>query len=62
MRHPDEVVSGDSLLQRVWHSESDATSEALRTCIKRLRQKIDGDTEDSVIQTIPRVGYKLRIQ
>lgn len=62
MRHPDEVFSGDALLQRVWHSESDATSEALRTCIKRLRQKIDADSDDSVIQTIPRVGYKLRVE
>lgn len=62
MRHPDEVFSGDSLLQRVWHSESDATSEALRTCIKRLRQKIDSDTDESIIQTIPRVGYKLRVE
>jgi two-component system OmpR family response regulator len=61
MRHPDEVFSGDALLQRVWHSESDATSDAIRTCIKRLRQKIDGDSDDSVIQTISRVGYKLRI-
>ncbi len=62
MRHPDEVFSGDSLLQRVWHSESDATSEALRTCIKRLRQKIDSDSDESIIQTIPRVGYKLRVE
>jgi two-component system OmpR family response regulator len=61
MRHPDEVFSGDALLQRVWHSESEATSEAIRTCIKRLRQKIDNDDDDSIIQTIPRVGYKLRV-
>jgi len=60
MRHPDEVFSGDALLQRVWHSESEATSEAIRTCVKRLRQKIDKDDDSSVIQTIPRVGYKLR--
>ncbi|HEY9754909.1 MAG TPA: response regulator transcription factor [Oculatellaceae cyanobacterium] len=60
MRHPDEVFSGDALLQRVWHSESEATSEAIRTCVKRLRQKIDKDDDSSIIQTIPRVGYKLR--
>jgi DNA-binding response OmpR family regulator len=60
MRHPDEVFSAEALLQRVWHSESEATSDALRTCIKRLRQKIDSDNEDSVIQTIPRVGYRLK--
>jgi DNA-binding response OmpR family regulator len=60
MRHPDEVFSAEALLQRVWHSESEATSDALRTCIKRLRQKIDNSDEDSVIQTIPRVGYRLK--
>jgi DNA-binding response OmpR family regulator len=60
MRHPDEVFSADALLQRVWHSESEATSDALRTCIKRLRQKIDANEDDSIIQTIPRVGYRLK--
>lgn len=60
MRHPDEVFSAEALLQRVWHSESEATSDALRTCIKRLRQKIDVDNENSIIQTIPRVGYRLK--
>ncbi|HEY9773749.1 MAG TPA: response regulator transcription factor [Planktothrix sp.] len=60
MRHPDEVFSAEALLQRVWHSESEATSDALRTCIKRLRQKIDADNENSIIQTIPRVGYRLK--
>lgn len=60
MRHPDEVFSAEALLQRVWHSESEATSDALRTCIKRLRQKLDKDEEESVIQTIPRVGYRLK--
>jgi len=60
MRHPDEVFSAEALLQRVWHSESEATSDALRTCIKRLRQKIDASEDDSIIQTIPRVGYRLK--
>jgi two-component system OmpR family response regulator len=60
MRHPDDVFSGEVLLQRVWHSESEATVEAIRTCIKRLRQKIDGDSEGSIIETLSRIGYRLR--
>ena len=60
MRHPEEVFSVEALLQRVWHSESDATTDAIRTCIKRLRDKIDTDPENSIIETIPRVGYRLR--
>jgi DNA-binding response OmpR family regulator len=62
LRHPGEIFSSDALLQRVWHSESEATPDAVRTCLKRLRRKIDdGDNEEkSLIQTVPRVGYKLR--
>ncbi len=63
MRHPDQVFSGDALLQRVWASDSEATGEALRTSIKRLRQKLDDENvtvEHSFIENIPRVGYRLR--
>jgi DNA-binding response OmpR family regulator len=62
MRHQDQVFSANSLIQRVWQSDSEASSEALRTSVKRLRQKLD-DNEDegqSIIETIPRVGYRLR--
>jgi DNA-binding response OmpR family regulator len=61
MRHPDTVFSSESLLQRVWHSDSEATVEAIRTCVKRLRQKIDQDDDHSVIQTVARIGYKLKV-
>lgn len=60
MRHPDQVFSQDALLQRVWNSESEATSEAIRSCVKRLRKKIDGDAEEPLLQTVHGVGYKLR--
>jgi DNA-binding response OmpR family regulator len=60
MRHPGEVFSSDALLQRVWDSESEATVEAIRTCVKRLRQKLDANEEDSLIETIARVGYRLK--
>jgi DNA-binding response OmpR family regulator len=62
MRHPGEVFSSEALLQRIWQTDSEATPDAVRTCLKRLRRKIDdSDNEDkSTIQTVPRVGYKLR--
>jgi two-component system, OmpR family, response regulator len=61
MRHPGEVFSSDALLQRVWHSESEATVEAIRTCVKRLRQKLDENEDESLIETIARVGYRLKV-
>ncbi|HEY9792337.1 MAG TPA: response regulator transcription factor [Candidatus Obscuribacterales bacterium] len=62
MRHPGDVFSSEALLQRVWHSESEATAEAIRTCIKRVRQKLDKDNEESLIETIARIGYRLRVR
>ncbi|CAN5561410.1 response regulator transcription factor [soil metagenome] len=60
MRHPDQVFSQEALLQRVWTSESEATSEAIRSCVKRLRKKIDGESGEPLLQTVHGVGYKLR--
>lgn len=62
MRNLDVVFSTDALIQRVWEDDSDVTSDALRTAVKRLRKKLDdGDDESkSVIENIPRVGYRMR--
>lgn len=61
MRHPNQVFSAEALLDRVWRSENDAAPETVRTCIKRLRRKIDGESENSLIQTLHGVGYKLHV-
>lgn len=62
MRNLDVVFSTDALIQRVWEDDSDVTSDALRTAIKRLRKKLDDgeDESKSVIENIPRVGYRMR--
>jgi DNA-binding response OmpR family regulator len=59
MRHPNQVFSADALLDRVWKSESNVSPETVRTCLKRLRRKIDTEEQDSLIQTLHGVGYKL---
>lgn len=59
MRNPNRVFTPEHLLNSVWPSESDATVDALTTCIKRLRKKIDVGEETSLIQTVYGVGYKL---
>jgi len=61
MRNPDRIFSVDELLQRIWQSDSDSGKYAVRSSVKRLRQAIDGGEEDdSYIENIPKVGYKLR--
>jgi len=58
MRHADQVFSAETLLNRVWSSDSDATIDAITTCIKRIRKKLDKEGQPSVIKTVHGVGYK----
>lgn len=57
MRHPGEVFSAEALLERIWRSDSEATLDALRACIKRIRKKLD---DPDVIETVHGVGYRLK--
>lgn len=59
MRHPNEVFSPDALLNRVWNSESDASTDTVYTYIKTLRKKISPEAPSSIIKTVHGVGYKL---
>jgi len=61
MRHPGQVFAPEALLDRVWSSQSDASVDALTTCIKRLRKKISSEGQESIIKTIYGVGYKLEL-
>jgi len=62
MRNPDMVLTTDTLFRHVWKSEGESSDMAIRTCIKRLRKKIDEGEDDgaSIIETVPRIGYRLR--
>ena len=58
MRNPNEVFAAEALLNRVWPNDSDASNETVRTCIKKLRKKVDIEGADSVITNLPGVGYR----
>src|SRR5437660_1375531 len=64
-RHPNQLFSGDDLLEKVWQSDSEATISAVRTVIARLRKKIgDGDEakKEALIETIRGLGYRLNMR
>ncbi len=58
MRNPKTVFSTEAILERVWTAASERSPETLRTCFKRLRDKIDDKGKPSVIQNVHGVGYK----
>lgn len=57
MRHQNKVISPDDILQSVWSSESDATSETIYTHIKNLRKKLSGAGAETFIRTVHGAGY-----
>ncbi|MFN8554786.1 MAG: response regulator transcription factor [Candidatus Obscuribacterales bacterium] len=59
-RHPGEVFSNDTLLQRVWSIDSDSSNEAVRSCLRTVRQHLESEPS-VVIETVHGVGYRLRV-
>lgn len=62
LRNKNQVFSSEALLQKIWHTDSDSSREAVRACIKRLRQRIDASDDEgtSIIETVPKIGYRIR--
>ncbi len=58
MRHPNQVFSPETLIDRVWASDHEASPETIRTYIKRLRKKLDLEGKPSALSTVHGVGYK----
>ena len=61
MKNPGKLVKTDSLIMSVWGTNSDVSSETIRSYIRLLRQKIDKPGTDSLIETVYGVGYRLRV-
>jgi len=64
-KHIGEAVSHDEILIDVWRYDitSSGTLEQVKTCVKRLRQKIEPDPRHpQYIISVRRVGYRLNRQ
>lgn len=61
LRHPAQVFTAEALIERVWPTDSDSSSGAIRTYVNRLRAKIDTKDEPSIITTVHGIGYRLDV-
>jgi DNA-binding response OmpR family regulator len=59
MKHSGQVFSADALIERLWPTDSEASPDAIRIYITRLRNKIDTPGKPSLISTMRGVGYRL---
>lgn len=57
MRHEGSLFSPETILARVWSADSDRSPYTLRTCIKKLRERIDEPGKPSIIKNVRGLGY-----
>ncbi|WP_101787661.1 response regulator transcription factor [Nonomuraea indica] len=59
MRNIDRTVTREQIMRHVWHSSADnVATNTIAVHVKRLRARL-GDTDDTMIQTVRGVGYRL---
>jgi DNA-binding response OmpR family regulator len=59
MLNPNTVFSATEILQRVWDSGCEVSFDAIYSCIKRLRKKLDLPGRSSMLRNVHGVGYQL---
>jgi DNA-binding response OmpR family regulator len=60
MRHPNEAVKREQVLDHVWSFDFPAFSNVLDVHMKNLRKKLgDSDSSDPLFETIRGIGYRL---
>jgi DNA-binding response OmpR family regulator len=60
MRHPNVVVTRTMIEEHALDYDFDSLSNLVDVYIRRLRRKIDGEGQDSPIQTVRGAGYRLK--
>ncbi|MEN3539762.1 response regulator transcription factor [Microbispora sp. ZYX-F-249] len=58
MRNADRTVTREQIMRHVWHSTDGMSTNTIAVHVKRLRARL-GDVEDTMIQTVRGVGYRL---
>lgn len=61
LRHKNHVLSIESLIDKVWSTDSEVSPDAVRQCVTRLRKKLDKSVVP-VITTVVGLGYSIKDQ
>jgi two-component system response regulator MprA len=60
LRHPRQVLSRDTIFERVWGSDFLGGSNVIDVHVMRLREKLEVGGQPRLIQTMRGAGYSLR--
>ena len=60
MRHPNQVVLRDQILDHVWDFNFSSFSNIIDVHINRLRKKMNIGKKENILETVRGVGYRLK--
>lgn len=60
MRHPNQVLTRQTLMTRVWGDDFYGESNVLEVVIGNLRRALEAEDRSRVVQTVRGIGYVLR--
>lgn len=60
MRHPNQVLPRELIMERVWGYDFPGESNVLEVYVKNLRRLLEAEGEPRVVQTVRGAGYVLR--
>lgn len=60
MRHPNQVMTREQILDHLWDFAFDSFSNIVDVHMKNLRKKVDQDYHDKMLETVRGVGYKIK--
>ena len=60
LRHPDQVLSRDQIMERVWGHDFAGESNVIEVYVGYLRRKLEAGGAPRLIQTVRGIGYVLR--
>jgi DNA-binding response OmpR family regulator len=61
LRHPDQVLSREQILNAVWGFDFDPGTKVLEVYIGYLRRKLGDSGGPDPIETVRNFGYRLRV-
>lgn len=62
MSNPGTLFSRERILSNVWGLNMDPLTNVVDVYIGKLRKKIDADTDNSMIETVRGLGYRLNVE
>jgi len=60
LQNAGKVLTRDFLLENVWENSKHVQPKTVNVAIRRLKEKIDGESSESYIKTIRGVGYLMQ--